>query len=287
MLSSLQNQRDKVGTLLKKEVNMSKVKMWHELTLPIEIPQNLSKRQRKKYIRRVLWETKLKPLKRAKEKEKLKRKKLEAHLNKDFEPPSRKLLKHSTMASSNCTLRLVIDFSFDDLMSDKVLKKCLKQLSHCYCLNRRAANPIQLYVTNFSGRSKEEMTRNTGYQKWDVHFREEHHTSVFVKNDLVYLTSDSEHILTELDHTKVYIIGALVDHNTHKGKTLSVAVEQGISHAQLPISQFIAMNSCQVLTIDHVFEILIHVSCGMSWKEAFLRVIPKRKGATEKILHNL
>ncbi|KAG8253904.1 tRNA methyltransferase 10 [Homalodisca vitripennis] len=67
-----------------------------------------------------------------------------------------------------------------------------------------------------------------------------------------------------------------------QGRTLSVANEQEITHAQLPIREFLEMTTRQVLTIDHVFEILILVSEGVSWKEAFLKVIPQRKGAVER-----
>ncbi|XP_046682441.1 tRNA methyltransferase 10 homolog A [Homalodisca vitripennis] len=236
----------------------------------------------KKYIRKVLWETKWKPQRRAKEREKLKQKKKEARLKNESLGPSRKMLKQSTMALSSCKLRIALDFSFDDLMSEKDIGKCLKQLNHCYCMNRRALNPLQLYVTNFCGKSKEEMARSTGYQNWDVYFHEENHINIFDKKDLVYLTSDSENVLSKLDETKVYVIGALVDHNQHKGRTLSVANEQEISHAQLPIREFLEMTTRQVLTIDHVFEILILVSEGVSWKEAFLKVIPQRKGAVER-----
>lgn len=42
------------------------------------------------------------------------------------------------------------------------------------------------------------------------------------------------------------------------------------------------MNTRKVLAINHVFEIMLHVGQGLSWKEAFLRVLPQRKGAVEK-----
>lgn len=43
---------------------VSKMQKRNELWEPVEIPPNLSKRQRKKFIKKVLWETKWKPLKR-------------------------------------------------------------------------------------------------------------------------------------------------------------------------------------------------------------------------------
>jgi tRNA (guanine9-N1)-methyltransferase len=57
---------------------------------------------------------------RAKEKQKLKQKKLDARLNNIKLGPSRKELKHSKMSRSNCKVHVVIDLSFDDLMDDKV-----------------------------------------------------------------------------------------------------------------------------------------------------------------------
>lgn len=57
---------------------------------------------------------------RAKEKLKLKQKKLDARLNSIKLGPSRKELKHSKMSKSNCKVRVAIDLSFDELMNDKV-----------------------------------------------------------------------------------------------------------------------------------------------------------------------
>jgi hypothetical protein len=36
------------------------------------------------------------------------------------------------MDQSGCKVTVVLDMSFDDLMSDRDLGKCLKQLMHCY-----------------------------------------------------------------------------------------------------------------------------------------------------------
>ena len=59
-------------------------------------------------------------------------------------------------------------------------------------------------------------------------------------------------------------------------------MEKGVAHARLPIDEFIKMKTRKVLTIDHVFSILAAVTSGKSWKDAFLDVLPDRKGVESK-----
>ncbi|KAJ9587939.1 hypothetical protein L9F63_018642, partial [Diploptera punctata] len=233
--------------------------------------EQLSKRQLKKLKKKEKWLA-YKPIKRAKEKEKLKQKKLNARINNVKLGPSKKELKHSKMSDSSCKVHVAIDLSFDDLMNDKEIGKCIKQLLRCYSLNRRAHNPMQFHITSFDGKSKAEMEKHSGYRNWDVNFHSESYTDVFESKDIVYLTSESDNIITSLQDGKVYIIGGLVDHNSQKGLCHQIAQEKGIDHGQLPIGEFIDMKSRKVLTIDHG-QFLYEVSTGRSWKEAFLEVL--------------
>lgn len=46
-----------------------------------------------------------------------------------------------------------------------------------------------------------------------ITYHTEHWKDAFKPEEVVYLTAESENVLTSLDHDKVYIIGGLVDHN--------------------------------------------------------------------------
>lgn len=193
--------------------------------------------------------------------------------------------KFRSMNSEHASsLRVAIDLSFDDLMTDRDIHKLLKQIQRTYSINRRADRPIQLYLTSFVGRSKTILDEiHCKYTSWDVHIKEESYGDVFSQEDVVYLTSDSPNVLSEVDESKAYIIGGLVDHNHHKGLCYRLAVERGIAHARLPISECVKLKSRTVITVNHVFEIMLLYSQTKDWKESLVQVLPARKmeGATE------
>jgi tRNA (guanine9-N1)-methyltransferase len=100
--------------------------------------------------------------------------------------------------------------------------------------------------------------------------------------EVVYLTSESPNTLTVLKPYSTYIIGGLVDKNREKGICYKRAVEAGVKTAKLPIGEFMEMQSRKVLATNHVNEICVKwLECG-DWGEAFLKVIPKRKGGKLK-----
>lgn len=234
----------------------------------------LSKRQRKKR-EKYLKLCSIRTIKRKEQKEKRKRMKAIKQENGIVtHVPTRK------MKDSNCKLKVAIDMSFDSYMTDKDLRKALHQLQYCYATNRRAFNPLQLYITSFSGRGLVELCNKTGSNcsNWDVHIMQENYIDLFGKDNVMYLTSESPNVLMSLNTNVAYIIGGLVDHNSCKGLCYKLATEAGVPHAQLPISQYLDMKTCKVLTINHVFEILLRYTETENWETAFFTVIPKRKG---------
>ncbi|KAK2116051.1 tRNA methyltransferase 10 [Saguinus oedipus] len=258
----------------------------------------LSKRQMKKLIKQKQWEEQ-RELRKQKRKEKRKRKKLErqCQVESHSDGNDRKRVRRDVVHS---TLRLIIDCSFDDLMD---IKKLHKQIQRCYAENRRALHPVQFYLTSHGGQLKKNMDENDkGWVNWkDIHIKPEHYSELIKKEDLIYLTSDSPNILKELDESKAYVIGGLVDHNHCKkmsfytslatlqhakffisacpGVTYKQASDYGINHAQLPLGNFVKMNSRKVLAVNHVFEIILEYLETRDWQEAFFTILPQRKGA--------
>jgi len=98
------------------------------------------------------------------------------------------------------------------------------------------------------------------------------------KSEVIYLTSDSPNTLDELKPYHTYVVGGLVDKNRHKGICYKTACDKGVKTAKLPIGQYMEMQSRFVLATNHVIEIMLRwLDCG-DWGEAFIQVIPKRKG---------
>jgi tRNA (guanine9-N1)-methyltransferase len=109
------------------------------------------------------------------------------------------------------------------------------------------------------------------------------------KEKLVYLTADSENLIDELDSSKIYIIGGIVDHNRHKLLTYSKALKQGIAHGRLPIRESgVQLTTSCVLAVNHVMDIIARyhsLGGGKSlevWKQALEEAIPERKRAVLK-----
>lgn len=102
------------------------------------------------------------------------------------------------------------------------------------------------------------------------------------EDEVIYLSSDSPNTLDRLKPYGTYIIGGLVDHNRHKGICYKTACDRGIKTAKLPIGEYMEMQSRFVLATTHVVEIMLRwLECG-NWGEAFMTVMPKRKGGKLK-----
>lgn len=249
----------------------------------------LSKRQQKKLRKAEKWEE-VKKLKRLREREKYKQKRKEA-IEKGLPTrtgPSRKELKRNKVDNSLNFLKVAIDLDFDDLMTDRDISKSVKQCLRIYTINRRNQQPCKLHFTGITegGKIHECFKKNDGYENWDLEWHYKQHTEVFEKDKIVYLTSDSEHVLDKLEEDTIYIIGGIVDHNHQKGLCYERAQKNTLKTARLPLNENVDMKTRSVLSTYHVFELLLKVSQGNSWADAILDTIPIRKGAKPKHKEN-
>ncbi|KAI1714534.1 tRNA (Guanine-1)-methyltransferase domain-containing protein [Ditylenchus destructor] len=235
----------------------------------------LSKSQLKKQKKQAKW-LETKSLKR--KMERIRRKEKKAALRESGADLCLKKPPIRLMSESKCKIRVAVDMAYDKIMSDICIRKTVSQLSYCYATNRRANNPLQYYIVNLREQSKSILDKFSGSHQWDVFVLEDSISEIWRKEDIVYLTAESENVLESLQPDKAYVIGGLLDHNSQKGLCHSIAIDKGYSHARLPIDEFVKMRTRKVLTINQVFEILLRFSESQNWEEAFFSVIPKRKG---------
>ena len=250
-----------------------------ELKTTQEDFSSLSKNQQKKMLKqKLLMETRTERRKKERERKKVKRaEKKEAGLPL---PESRQIRKRRKQECSN--FKIAIDLDFYELMTERDHRMVLKQLKYCYSENRRSQHPLQLSITSFDTNVRDLFVKlQPGILNWSgLRMEPGAYSDVFDASSIVYLTSDSDNVLETLEEDKVYVIGGLVDHNHHKGLCYKRAVQGEFAHAQLPIGQYVKMSSRKVLTINHVFEILLEYSYSKDWREAFFKVLPNRKGAS-------
>ncbi|RUS24385.1 guanine-1-methyltransferase-domain-containing protein, partial [Jimgerdemannia flammicorona] len=199
------------------------------------------------------------------EKERIKRKKAEFRekIDKGLIAPSP---KKQRIEQNPTNLRIVIDCSFNNLMTQKEINSMAKQIICCYSANKVSPHLIgEICIMSHGGQIKDGVM-------WNTNLYEE----TFDKEELVYLMADSNDRILEIDEGKVYIIGGIMDKNRHKKLCYEKASKQGIRTMQLPIGEYIKMASWKVLTVNHVFEILLKYMEHKDWEKAFLEIIPHR-----------
>lgn len=211
---------------------------------------------------------------------------------------------------------IVLDCGFEEYMIEQEQKSLAAQVIRCYSDNHKAPFRAHLVISSFGGHLKERYddVLSGNHTNWKgVRFLEDDFVEAAKQakgwmdgkldgrlagafanktdaestsrddlveaGEVVYLTSDSPDTLTELKPYSTYIIGGIVDRNRHKGICYKRAMDRGLKTAKLPIGDYMQMASRFVLTTNHVSEIMVRWLELGDWGEAFVRVVPKRKGA--------
>ena len=280
----------------------------------------LSKNAMKRLIKRQEWEAG-RDFRKIKRKERLIAKRERLKLKKtDLEASGTNgqnvhdTVKTKARKPVSVPLTFLLDCGFDEQMHDKEIVSIGGQLTRCYSENRNASYQPTLAISSFSGRLKtrfDTVLREMQARWRSVRFEEDDFVAVAEKakqwmredqfsnftecpalktnadvssesGEVVYLTADSDETLEELRPYSVYIIGGIVDRNRHKGICYRRAMDRGIKTAKLPIGTYMQMNSRAVLATNHVYEIMLKWLELKDWGEAFMQVIPKRKGGVLK-----
>lgn len=190
------------------------------------------------------------------------------------------------LAHAQSSFQLCVDCAFEEHMTDREVCSLAKQLRYCYSTNRASHKPSILTLTGLNGKTLSLLQNVSGYEEWTTYAFvptqqpfEQHFAGRL--SDVVYLTSDAPTTLTQLDDSKIYVIGGIVDRNRIKGATLKRAKALGVATARLPLDQHLkAMESTRVLLVNHVFEILLKCKeRDGDWRKALEAVIPLRKHA--------
>lgn len=191
--------------------------------------------------------------------------------------------------ANSSKFKICLDCSFESVMSEKEIGSLASQIRYCYAANKKAKHPVNVTISDLKGTTKKRLEKVDGIDQWKNRAFTLTDTSLLEalsdteKSKLVYLTSDSDNVLEDLEDGKVYIIGGIVDRNRLKRAAINRAEELGIATAKLPISEYLNMVTTKVLTCNHVFEILLkYREHENDWKKSFLNVLPTRKDATEK-----
>ncbi|XP_037334733.2 tRNA methyltransferase 10 homolog B [Pungitius pungitius] len=240
------------------------------------------------------WERQL-AAKKSKRKEEKQRRKLNREPEADNPEFSKRVMKAITkerLAEARSTgLKLCVDLSMTDGMSDKEVSRLAGQLRRLYGSNKKAARPFHLLLTDLveGGRLYRECLRmNEGFLNYMIDMTEESCLDLFPPETVVYLTPDAEEALETVDADKVYVLGGLVDESIRKTLSLSRARELSVHTARLPINEHMVKNNnaknfhSKILAINQVFDILLTFSATGSWTEALQACFPPGKGYAVK-----
>lgn len=177
---------------------------------------------------------------------------------------------------------LVFDLTYESNMSRRELENAVSQLMEVEGWNRRANEPFHLHFCNLQpdGAYKKELLKRYGAEAWSRLFitcSDRQHVDMFPREQLVYLTADSPNVLRTFDHSKIYIIGALVDRSIQSGLSLANAKRLKLATARLPLDEFLHWEmGAKNLTLDQMVRIMLTIKETGKWEEA-LKFVPHRK----------
>ncbi|XP_041634634.1 tRNA methyltransferase 10 homolog B [Cheilinus undulatus] len=197
------------------------------------------------------------------------------------------IIRERLAEAQSTGLKLCVDLSMTDSMSDKEVSRLAGQLRRLYGSNKKAIRPFHLFLTDLREDSRlyrECIRMNDGFLNYMIDVTEESCLDLFPPETIVYLTPDAEEALLTVDADKVYVLGGLVDESIQKKLSFSRASELRVHTARLPIDEYMVKKNnsknfhSKILAINQVFDILLTFCNTGSWTEAMHTWFPQGKG---------
>uniref|UniRef100_A0A668S7V6 tRNA methyltransferase 10 homolog B n=1 Tax=Oreochromis aureus TaxID=47969 RepID=A0A668S7V6_OREAU len=228
------------------------------------------------------WEKQVAAKKSRRKEEKLRRKMNRTGTEHQFTKRVMKAITKERLAEARSTgLKLCVDLSMTDCMSDKEISRLAGQLRRLYGLNKKVTRPFHLFLTDLREDSRlyrECVRMNDGFLNYTMDITDESCLDLFPPELVIYLTPDAEEALESVDADKVYVLGGLVD------ESITQAGELSVHTARLPIDEYMVKKDnvknfhSKILAVNQVFDILLTFCDTGSWKEALQMWFSPGKG---------
>ncbi|GFE54387.1 hypothetical protein BaOVIS_017910 [Babesia ovis] len=153
---------------------------------------------------------------------------------------------------------ICINLNFANIMNDKESKSLARQVSYMYNCVKKRMTKVKLVLTGLNTESiLYSHLQLFNVDKWKVHKHTEDYWEVIDRNNIIVLSPDADEEIEEIDQSKTYVIGGLVDVNVKKKLTLEQAIEHGLTTRALPIKKYFPECKKRILNLTAVFGILV------------------------------
>lgn len=179
--------------------------------------------------------------------------------------------------------KLIFDCSFDASMSHQEIQSAGRQLYYCFENNRNFKTPFDIHLCNMNPDSKtlkhlKKHIPNVLDEKILLPIHQQCFTELFPAERLVYLSPDSENVLTDFKADDIFIVGTIVDKGPCQRLSLAKAKSLGVRHARLPLEKYVQLvpGVSKRFNFMTMIGILQEWMMTRDWEKAF-RNIPWRK----------
>lgn len=93
---------------------------------------------------------------------------------------------------------IIIDCSFQSVMTEKEIKSLCLQLAYCHSANRKFGKCAKLILSDFNGAIKNKLF-SMNVENWGIILEDKHYLNFYEKEKLVYLTGDAEEEMNEIE----------------------------------------------------------------------------------------